>query len=54
MDNADNHSICNVNTIANYDPAIIPFLDSEIGTAFERAEGQDHFIEVTDWNPTEE
>ncbi len=54
MDNADNHAIYDVNTIANYDPAIIPFLDSEIGTAFERTEGHEYFIKVTDWNPTEE
>lgn len=29
-------TIYDVNTIANYDPAIIPLLDSPIGSAFER------------------
>jgi len=34
-----------VNTIANYDPSIVPLLDSPSGSAFERAEnGQ--FVEV--------
>ena len=27
MDEADNHGIYDVNTIANYDPTIIPLLD---------------------------
>src|SRR5215813_4129016 len=36
MDDADNHGIYDVNTIANYDPAILPFLDAPAGTAFER------------------
>ena len=54
MGDADNHAIYDVNTIANYDPLIIPFLDSEIGAAFERTEGQEHFVKITDWNPTED
>ena len=36
MDNAENHAIYDVNTIANYDPEIIPLLDAPIGTAFIR------------------
>ena len=35
MDDADNHGIYDVNTIANYDPDIIPFIDAPAGTAFE-------------------
>ncbi|MBS0267287.1 MAG: DUF2185 domain-containing protein, partial [Planctomycetes bacterium] len=31
MDDADNHGIYDVNTIANYDPEIIPFLDAPPG-----------------------
>jgi len=54
MDDADNHAIYDVNTIANYDPAIIPFLDSEIGAAFERTEGQERFVQIADWNPKED
>ena len=36
VDNPDNLMIYEVNTIANYDPAIIPYLNMEIGTELER------------------
>ena len=36
MDNASNHGIYDVNTIANYDPEIIPFLDAPVGSAYIR------------------
>ena len=36
MDDPRNHNIYDVNTIANYDPAIIPLLDAPIGTAYIR------------------
>ena len=36
LDDPDHTAIYDVNTIANYDPAIIPLLDSPIGSAFER------------------
>lgn len=36
MDVPSNHEIYDVNTIANYDPDIIPFLNAPIGSAFER------------------
>jgi hypothetical protein len=36
LDDAHNHAVYDINTIANYDPEIIPFLDSAIGSAFER------------------
>jgi len=35
MDVAGNHGIYAPNTIANYDPAIIPYLEAGIGAAFE-------------------
>jgi hypothetical protein len=35
-----------VNTIANYDPEIIPFLDAPIGSAFERDTHTGKFVEV--------
>lgn len=38
MDKPSNHAIYDVNTIANYDPEIIPFLNAPIGSAFERNE----------------
>ena len=36
MDTTDNHEIYDVNTIANYDPDIIPLLDAPAGAAFAR------------------
>ena len=36
MAESGNHDIYDVNTIANYSPAIIPFLDAPIGSAFFR------------------
>jgi hypothetical protein len=36
MDNADNHGVYAVNTIANYDTDILPFLSAPIGSAFAR------------------
>jgi len=35
-DNPSNFEIYDVNTIANYDHEIIPFLDAPIGSTFER------------------
>lgn len=46
MDDADNHGVYALNTIANYDPEIIDLLRSPIGSAFAR-EGKDNsFISV--------
>jgi hypothetical protein len=30
------HGVYDVNTIVNYDPDVLPFIDHEIGSAFER------------------
>ena len=38
VDNPNNSGIFNTNTIANYDPAIIPYLDLPEGTELERNE----------------
>lgn len=43
VDDPDNSAIYNVNTIANYDPAIIPYLNLPHGTELERIEGTDKF-----------
>ncbi|MBO9712946.1 DUF2185 domain-containing protein [Sphingomonas sp.] len=40
MDNAANHGVYTVNTIANYDPEIIPFLEAPAGSAFIRVDGK--------------
>ncbi len=49
MDNPKNHGVYDVNTIANYDPDIIPFLDAPVGTAFERANGTGPLVEIEDF-----
>jgi len=36
MDNPANMGIFDVNTIANYDPAVVPYLKAPIGSAFKR------------------
>jgi hypothetical protein len=46
-DNADNFAIYDLNTIANYDRAIIPHLESEFGTRLERVEGTNQFQRVS-------
>lgn len=45
MECAANLGIYDVNTIANYDPDIVPFLDSPFGRAFER-DPMGAFVEV--------
>ena len=42
-DNADNFAIYEVNTICNYDPAIMRYLDAPYGSAFGRVPGTDEF-----------
>ena len=46
MDDASNHGVYDVNTIANYDPDIIPFLDSPVGAKFEREDGTGPFFAI--------
>lgn len=41
-ENPDNFGVYAVNTIANYDPEIIPLLDSPVGSAFIRDPDQNH------------
>src|SRR5262245_58799394 len=42
-DTPANFAIFEVNTICNYDQAIIPFLDSPVGSVFGRVPGTDRF-----------
>src|SRR5260370_34023554 len=42
-DDSDNFAIYEVNTICNYDRAIIPYLDAPYGTALGRIPGSDEF-----------
>lgn len=43
VDNPNNIQIYDVNTIANYDKSIIPYLDSPIGFEYERVEKTGEF-----------
>lgn len=52
MDCADHLAIYDVNTIANYDPDIIPLLDAPIGSAFERDKTTSKLVAV-DFDPDE-
>jgi hypothetical protein len=47
VDNSDNTMIYRVNTIANYDNGIIPYLNLPYGTELERIEGTDTFQIIT-------
>lgn len=53
MDDAENLAFYDVNTIANCDPDIIPFLRAPIGSAFERDSETCQFVAV-DFDPTED
>jgi hypothetical protein len=48
VDNEDNSKIMDVNTMANYDPSIIPYLKSPFGTELERVEGTDEFKKIVE------
>lgn len=48
VDEPNNTMIYNVNTIANYDRAIIPYLDLPFGTELERIENSDRFQIITE------
>lgn len=51
MDDPANHGLHAVNTIANYDRAIIPLVDAPVGSAFERQEGTGDLVQVHDFFP---
>ncbi len=48
MDDAANVAIYDVNTVANYDPDIIPLLRAPVGSVFEREGGTGAFVAVED------
>jgi hypothetical protein len=53
MDTFENHGIYDVNTVANYDPDIIPLLRAPSGSAFERdASGQFRLLPASSSDPT--
>ncbi|MEL4177582.1 DUF2185 domain-containing protein [Roseateles sp. PN1] len=44
VDDAKNLGVYDVNTIANYDPSIVDFLDAPVGSAFEKPAGSKKFV----------
>ncbi len=54
MEDPVNHDVYDVNTIANYDPDIIPFLNAPAGAAFERQGRSGRFVQVEGepWEPS--
>lgn len=54
MNDPGNHSVYDVNTIANYGPDIIQFLDAPAGATFERENGTGPFREGHDFEPPAE
>ncbi len=46
MANNDHHGVYDVNTIVNYDPAVISLLDADLGSRFER--GADNLFRKLD------
>ena len=51
LDNPAGLGIYNVNTVANYDPAIISYLDAPVLSAFERQPDTNEFVAVAFWRP---
>jgi hypothetical protein len=49
VNDPNNCGVYDVNTIANYDPTILPYLDAPVGSAFERPD--DKWAKVSDWSP---
>jgi hypothetical protein len=54
MDDEANVGVYDVNTVANYDPSIVPLLDEPVGSVFERTPGTANFRPVDDWAPPED
>lgn len=44
-DSADHFALYDVNTVANYDRSIVPYLGAPVGSAFERADDE-RFVAV--------
>jgi len=51
MRDIDRHDVYDVNTIANYDPSIIPLLDAPVGAVFEKTAESERFLHVPGWRP---
>ena len=54
MNEPDHLGFYDVNTIANYDPSIVPLLNEPVGSAFEKQPGSTSFTKVESWTPDSE
>ncbi len=54
MDDPANHAVYDVNTIANFDPSITPFIDAPEGSMFEKAPDSIQFRAVDIGAPRKE
>jgi hypothetical protein len=54
MNDPANHDVYDVNTIANYDPSIVPLLDEPEGSVFERTPGTKNFRPLQTGPPPED
>jgi len=48
IDDPETSKVFSINAIANYDPAILPYIKLPVGTELERVEGSDEFIAIAD------
>jgi hypothetical protein len=48
IDDPDTSKVFSINAIANYDPAILPYIKLPVGTELERVEGTDEFVKLED------
>ena len=51
MNDPENLGFYDVNTVANYDPSVVPLLNEPVGSAFAKEPGSEEFARVTNWNP---
>lgn len=53
MDDPVNHGVYDINTIANYDPTIVPFSRPQKAAPSKKTPESERFLAVTDWPPHE-
>jgi hypothetical protein len=51
LEDTTRHAIYDCNTVANFDPSIVPYLGAPAGSVFEKPPGAADFSPVTDWSP---
>lgn len=54
VDDASNHQIWSLDSLAEKHPSIEPYLDAPPGSVFEREDADEDFEPVDDWEPPQE